>query len=57
MESVIGRLDDSVMRMVIDSVDESSKAHLSDQVGKNTEKSGRKTDKADTEDTKLKAEE
>jgi len=28
MQSVIGRLDDSVMRMIVDSVDESSKAHL-----------------------------
>ena len=28
MQSVIGRLDDSVMRMIVDSVDEPSKAHL-----------------------------
>ena len=28
MQSVIGRLDDSVMRMIEDSVDESSKSHL-----------------------------
>ncbi len=28
MQSVIGRLDDSVMRMIVDTVDEPSKAHL-----------------------------
>lgn len=32
MQSVIGRLDDSVMRMIVDSVDEPSKAHLKSDI-------------------------
>ena len=39
MQSVIGRLDDSVMRMIVDSVDEASKSRLSDGANGSSEAS------------------
>ena len=39
MQSVIGRLDDSVMRMIVDSVDEASKSRLSDGANESSEAS------------------
>ena len=45
MQSVIGRLDDSVMRMIEDSVDESSKSRLHNDAEGSVGSSGCSDDK------------